>query len=268
MVAAIGVVGFFTMKSTGGTEVPPPVKPPKKDPVVKADPAPVKDPVPKAADPAEILAQAKAKIAEEDLGAATDLLKPLEASNPEAKTLLNKLQQELSFAAAMMEAETALGEGKIAEAQASLKKAAGTEMQKKRLAGIQAQVTEKAAAKLPTANPVPEKDPNAVAVAPQPTPAEKAVAKYEQALEAIKAAKASGQKDEWKKPLALLDQCIGLDPKNFDCHKKRGVTLGKLERPDEAVKAYERFLATAPPSHEDRSTVQQLVTTYKNGGTK
>lgn len=283
MIAAIGVVGFFTLRSEPAPQPPPVKPPPKKDPVVKADPTPtpgtdtpVKNDKPEGTDPEAIIAKAREAIAAEDLSAAQALLKPIE-NRPDAKLLLNAIDQERSFSEALNEAEAALNENKVAEAQKALKRAEGTTLLKNRLAALKATEKEKAALAIKPENPGDKAPPPEVKPTPTPTPEvkpapvpagpvmdEKARARYDEAMALIDGAKADKKPVPWEAALKRLDACISIQANAYECHFKRGAALSNLGRGEEAAAALEKFLKLAPPDHPSRPKVLKVLEDFKH----
>ncbi|MBL8955966.1 MAG: protein kinase [Myxococcaceae bacterium] len=81
----------------------------------------------------------------------------------------------------------------------------------------------------------------------------------------IERARASLREKKFEEAKQLLYHCVRIEPKNAECWKFLGVTLGQSGDGAGGARAYEKFVELAP-NHPQANKVRQILDTYRAGG--
>ncbi|MBL8957148.1 MAG: FHA domain-containing protein [Myxococcaceae bacterium] len=246
--------GFAYMKygRGSGQKLPPPVVDTNpKNPKVEAPQPEELTPEQQRAQIESKLKEAREKIDGLDWAGASEILKTCyvgESLHPEAQRLLVALKEEEALRAALEKAEQLIEQDKLSDAKEALESAQHTKFLTKRYNEVLEKLNKATERKLLQAKapeqvkptPVQQPQPVAVKTPPPPQPAAKTGA------DLLEEARAFNKNKEFVKGKTQLEKCIKLEPKNAQCWKLMGVTLGQLGDGSGGARAYEKFLELAP----------------------
>jgi len=283
MFIAVGVVALCVIVGGGFAYIKYGTKPATKPQVVDPVPNPKQPRVENPQQPEELtpeqqraqiearLKEAREKIDTLDWAGATEILKTCyvgESLHPEAQKLLVALKEEEALRAALEKADQLIDADKLQDAKEALDSAAHSKFLQKRFAEVSEKLGKATERKLLQAK-APEQPPAKQPPSPQPPPPQPPPVKQpppqpagKGSAELLEEARAFNKNKEYAKSKVVLEKCIKGEPKNAECWKLMGVTLGQLGDGAGGARAYEKFLEIAP-DHPQAAKVRQIVDTYR-----